>query len=663
MQMPAPSLQTYALIKSLYDEGLDFIDCYWPFTLMALPREGFFLGINEIRSRLESEYTLRMPLHTIRTVLDRAKEKKLVEKKRNLASYRLTDNGKAYLYSFETQKEVDERINQLCSNISAFLMARGITSDCATIYDQLLYFLSKHIDSVLSLFDTQSAQTVQTIHDTTQATHAHLLDYIVSLDKSKNVYFTTVQDIVFGLVLSRLFEANKFSFEWTKLEKFPTCALYLDTNYVFSLFELHHDEFAAPAVELFELLKKDNFLFRVFPFTVDEICGVLQQYLISGKMYPTTIDIASVYSVLKKKGWTKSKVRQFITRIDTELENLGIEVDLEYQINLKAYTPVSEEYRIEIAKYKPLQALPNQNHDLAAIDTIKSLRGKPIHNLKDARAFFLSSDRALCRFDLEFYGHKDSGTVGEIMYDSLLTNLLWIRDPSSSPSVKSLIGVHSRSLLINRKVWERFFTVLRELHQSRRIEDDMVAALFHENYLQIALSDLEDHQVEGIGPEFVLSEIEKASEVRTKEHQLSLLEQKTEYQAKIRAQQLELAEMLSSVREEQAEKEIQDAQRWLDHFERLRKNIMSQCTNSARNWSLGIATISTLLLTAFLSWIYLGLSAIDPHISALFTFIVGSGGMYGTWFRMRRTINTTLRRRCYTKSVSRLGLEEELSDR
>ena len=92
--------------------------------------------------------------------------------------------------------------------------------------------------------------------------------------------------------------------------------------------------------------------------------------------------------------------------------------------------------------YKGDQQLFHQNHDLFAIEKIKELRRYSIRKIEESKFFFLTSDRKLSRFNYLEMGHQSNGTICEIILDTLLTNILWLKDPRAKLSLKSIITVH-----------------------------------------------------------------------------------------------------------------------------------------------------------------------------------------------------------------------------
>ena len=74
-------IYTYALVKSLYDKGEDYIDSFWPFTIKAFSSEDITLELKAIQNKLDENDGLKIPLHPLKTILSRAKKREYLDHK------------------------------------------------------------------------------------------------------------------------------------------------------------------------------------------------------------------------------------------------------------------------------------------------------------------------------------------------------------------------------------------------------------------------------------------------------------------------------------------------------------------------------------------------------------------------------------------------------
>ena len=118
----------------------------------------------------------------------------------------------------------------------------------------------------------------------------------------------------------------------------------------------------------------------------------------------------------------------------------------------------------------------------------------------------------MAKFNFEYFGHHYDSTISEAIPDFLLTNFLWLHNPSFSSEIplKVLISAHSQYLFVSRKVWETLLKVIRELKDTSSISDDKVAALLYHGNIEEVLKDIDETECDSlITTDFVL---EKASE-------------------------------------------------------------------------------------------------------------------------------------------------------
>ncbi|GAG91453.1 unnamed protein product, partial [marine sediment metagenome] len=141
---------TYALVKSLYDQGKDYIDSFWPFTIKVFPPYKP-VNLEFIQKALKKIFDLRVPLHVLISILNRAKKRGYIDQR--IKRYKLTEGGLKYLDKFETDKEVERRINALFEDIMQSLNKQDVFLSSDQIHDVLLSFLLKNVESLIEFFN------------------------------------------------------------------------------------------------------------------------------------------------------------------------------------------------------------------------------------------------------------------------------------------------------------------------------------------------------------------------------------------------------------------------------------------------------------------------------------------------------------------------------
>lgn len=634
---------TYALVKSLYDQGEDYIDSFWPFTVKVFP-EGKPVSPEFIQEALEEKFGLRMPLHVLGTILKRASRKgHIVRKERR---YELTEEGIKYLGKFETGKEVERRINALVEDIRLSLSKQNVFLNPDEIHGVLLSFLRRNVEPLMEFFNVPTIPSGISRFEL-QGYEKHLVEYVKEAEKRKPDNFKTLQDMILGSTISVILNAKEPS-EIIEIEtrKFKHCQIYLDTNFVFCILDLDHPEFNEPAKELFNMLKEHKFEIKVFSFTVDEICAFINRYPSEASRYPLTIKVEGLYSSLKRKGWTKTDTKEFIMKVEGILPQKGITIEWESGVNLKNYIPRNEELRNLIRKYKPEQGLFGQNHDLAAIDKITELRRRSVRKIEDSKAFFLTSDAKLSKFNLLEMGHKENGTICEAILDRSLTNILWLKKPGASVSLKSIVAAHSRGLFIKKRVWDRFCEALKQLKQRGEVEDEKISTLFYHNYAEDLLREFDETEVDEITPEFILQKIEESSKLAEEREQGRIKEREKEF--------------LRRLKKKVAKREQEKDKEWLEKLEVMKENIRKLAQESAkkRTWGVRISfmvllSIPIIICAATRNWdMFRSIEGILPAISLILGLTGGLRLLEKLWRKIQsRWFNTI-----FTKKIREVGL-------
>lgn len=638
-------LYTYALTKALYDEGGSYSDAYIPFVLNVIPTDGF-VGLEEIQINLTNRHSIRVPLHVLKSMVLRSKKRGFICEYKE--KFILSEKGANYRYDLGIEKEIERKINQLLLDIVHFFAKQNIEKQAEEIDNLILNFINRNIE-YLREWLVSTDEEIYNSHQEISVRQSNvdeeiLIKYIYAAEHEKPDFYQILQDMVLGSILSIVIGSGKHpEISDIRSKEFRPCQIFLDTNFVFSLFDLNPPEFTEPAKELLGLLKSNNLDIRVFPFTLDEICKVLSGYPENASRYPATIRVNTLYSNLKVKGWTKSDVKEFIANLERRLDEEGIRIDWDKNVDLENYTPPKSEWR-KITNYKPRQELLHQNHDLAAIEMIKKIRGHAVRRIEDSKAFFLSSDGKLVRFDFVELGHRENSTLCEVLQDRLVANILWLKNPDSNVPLKAIIAAHSRNFLIDRRLWDRFNEVLKKLAMNGKVSESDISLLFYHGFIEDVLLEMDETDADEITPEFVIDEIEKVAKLY--EQETALVKQiENEY-----LQQLKQAE-------KRADEEIQ---KHIDTIRKLKEQIKKDALKSASVYANLLSTFYTLLIllgVIGLYWISTNILAIEGLCTIILSLSIGSGGIYKIWKKLRLSMRQKIFDKTYLKKLKDLGLE------
>jgi hypothetical protein len=640
----------YAIVKSLYEQGEDYIDSFRPYVLRAFPQIGKPVGLNFIQNRLEKELSLRIPLHSLKIILKRAKKMQYLEKEKG--QYMLTFEGQEYLNSLEVDNEVQRRLKELLADLKIFL-DEGLktTLSIDETNDIFISFIQKNFEYFANCFlytisDEKSLSKLNTPEKL-------ILNYIEIAENQKPDIYKTLRDVILGFIIS---SALNFEGFYDKRKKFNDCTVFFDSNLIFFLLDLYYSEFNKPSKELLNLLKQEGFDLKVFSFTIDEMCGLIQGYKDNYYLIPSTVKVDTIYHRLKKLGWTRDNVDKFIATIEDRVSDLGIQIEwVDDDVDIQHYRPAKDEYRRLIEEFKPEQPLTSQNHDLAAIEKIRKLRKHPVRKLEDSKVFFLTSDHKLCKFDFLGMGHKANGTICEVILDKFLTNILWLKNPKSKIPLTAVIAAHSQELFVKRNVWDRFYRILQDLKREKKIEDEDITMLFYHSHIEEVLVEFDDSEVDKITSEFILDEIEKTSKLKEEEEEKRLREKEKEFLEN-------LGRSISKKTEKEKDEEWSEKVRNIrkSTWESAEKNIKIKLETTAKTYSkigsLMISIFIGMLLVIPIIKLYSMYSVEFLSIITVLSFLFGGIGIMGIQ-KSHKYIENLLFKMIYKKKLKEAGLQ------
>lgn len=501
------ALVTYSLIRALYDEGRDYVDAFWPFALRVLPADKTPVLPQTVADLVQERFLLQIPTHTTRTLLERAKRRGQLVSRREQA-YALTDAGVTYLRAMETRRNVERRIAAFVEAASVFLAERREVFADRTYTQRMI---ERVIQRSNELFSFVVEKPPEDMAATFSGDEEAVLAFFRHVEAVAPTHFDTLRDLVLGSTLAGLLRRTDIA---DATRNFRPTVLYLDTNFLLSVLGLRFPVECRPALELLRLLNQNpRFSLKAFDFTLEEIFGLLRSLSREGGKYPVGVPIASLYASMKSQGWTSSRVTEFISRIDRELEVLGVDV-LSTGIRLDDLDAPDADLLSRHRIYKPEQEERGRLHDLQAIAFVAQERTREVRRVEDAEVFFLTEDTRLSNYAFIERGHRDRETISEVMPDRLLTNLLWLKDPQvlAQLPIEAVIAMHSRDLFIDKHVWLRFFGVLEELRSSGQLDDDAASVLLYDGQVHKDLAVLGAVRAHEVTDEWILQRLEDARE-------------------------------------------------------------------------------------------------------------------------------------------------------
>ena len=538
---------TYSLIKTLYEKKRDYIDTFCVFVIKVIKDKKKVI-LQDLQQSILEEYKLLIPENTLKTILIRAKKRNFINK-----DSKLTEEGVHYIEQIEDVRNVERKISELINDLRIFLNKKDLSDN--NVYIIFRDFINKNISSILEFclsYNKISSELL--IKKKITEYDQKIINYLNICNSRKPEIWKTIENIIFGSILfvsPCIIDINIAE------KKFKSTYIFMDSNFIFSILDLHRPEFCKPSKELFSLLIKFNFKLRIFDFTLEEIIRVLNRAITERKKYIKDVEVNSIYSVIVDKGWSDIDIRNKIRDIRKELQEMNIDIEFT-NINIKEYSP-DDKYISILRKYKDISSSYKINHDIAAIEQIKKIRKHERTKLEETVALFLTSDQKLSKANYEEMSHKENGTIAEVIPEILLTNILWLKDPLSFKDIPlcAVIAANSNDIFIDKRVWERFYLNLVKLKQEKKITDLDISILFYDDYFKNKLLELGEVEIEKNTEDFILNELSSAKVRIDTNMQQKIESQRKIYELNISKKDEEISELIE-VREKEKLKVLEE---------------------------------------------------------------------------------------------------------
>ncbi len=551
----------YSLIKSIYEEKKEYLDVFVPFLLNSFPDGQRECGLDILLKNLEDKFGLKVPEFTLNAIIRRATRRDYVERKEKRCF--LTEDGYSLASKIISQEKDEERkVKALIVDIESFIESKyQLALGHDKILDVLNSFIKKYQSPLVNFFNPKKQE--ENLQDKFSQNDFYLIEYIKSAKEQKPESFATLEKIFYGSIISTILLKKNIS-ETNK--NFNTTQIFFDTNFMFSVLNLHYSYIYKPAKELFELLKLNKkFQPKVFDFTIQEMVGVLKGYIKESYKYFPNVKVDSIYGNLKSQGWTVEDCIRFISKIEQKIYDLGIKIEYTGIDLNKWQIPDNGRYS-RITNYKPDQILLAQKHDIYAIEKIREIRKRPKREIENCDAFFLTSDLKLAKFNFNELVPKENTTIPEVISDRFLTTFLWLKNPNIMKELPLEIILSTQSeLLIDINLWNRFYDNLIKLKNEGTVSEEDISTLLYSHQLEQDFASITN--LEEISTDFILKEIEK-SKRKINEETMKKIEEERE---KIEA--------------EYKEKIVQKDEEYLKRINNIKENIKIKATNKAKRYT------------------------------------------------------------------------------
>lgn len=468
MEGNSDSIALYAAVKTLHKDGHDMWSAVASLTLLVVTEPA---KPTDVAIAFAEKYEIAVPQDALNTILSRLKKDGLVNYTKLEVS--LTEAGsKAQVSLNESVKKVKREYATLCEDFISYLKKRKAVSP-ETVTSAILDFIDDNIGFTSEIITAQQRKS------RAKVPASDVADYIMHLERTNTSLFDLLQNIFFGRLYLSLIKTRT---ELDKDAKFDRLTVYLDTNVLFSILDLHDEVVCRSAKELLALLKaqKEKISVAVFEPTLDEALSVLNGHAKDPNGYVEGMKVDSVHYRLRLKQVDREDILLLIETLREKIEDLGIEIvklpDLDQENVDKTVQGISA-YAFVNDQVKAVKAL---DHDATAYESVRVLRGNAkTRLLEKSKAVFVTQDRSVYLQAREESLKDNTFPIAIRPVD--IISLLWIKSLSTGEGTHSLLRNavmgYARERLINHKLWDEFVQRLGTAQKKGDISKDDVGMI------------------------------------------------------------------------------------------------------------------------------------------------------------------------------------------
>lgn len=537
-------LVSYAILSVNYSEKNNFLTNFEPFILEIIKKTNpEHISREDLQSGMKEEFGLEIPTSIIKIIC------RNLWNKGYLFSVKIHEFSDKYFYKPNFEKidsidlisksdEIVKKFDTLVISFREFIVNNFEEYDEIDLSNEKLtekidFFIKEN--NVNLVLDTKFSDKHEKDYDNYLV--ASFVQYIYENDK-KN--YTTFLNIVKGNMLSEaLYYNSSGNFE----KKFTGSKFYFDTSFIMYAMGYSGAERQLPCKELLDLLKANEAELFCFERNITEVIGILtwsKHHLNSGKDSHNTI------SYFREKGIKEEDIDLIISDLENSIESqLGIIVSPDIDYDHEDYSNVIDyngflEFLSKNISYNKDVSLDN---DVEAVGSIMRLRKrKQPTNIEDCGAIFVTTNNTLAKKTKEYFISQKNIGIPPVLTDSVITNLVWLKNPQLHPNLPSLKLVADCLAAVNPsdRLWNKYIDKLELLiASSELIDKNKIVTL---RYLPEAKKILMDKTMgdenaitEGTASEILkeiekqrLAEIDLVKEKERQKAQISIIEHKKE---------------------------------------------------------------------------------------------------------------------------------------
>lgn len=481
------ALMYTALLATIWDkEKKDTLELLSPFVICAIGTNysiGDQVNISEISDILSTKFGFNMIPHSVLEKIILRLVKKRILIKRNKTIYlhedlsELRSSTETRIYQARSQsEEVIESLRIFLNTKKHTFLKKDLTKEeVEKFFEDFLEANGYYIyTDVVNLRDTSSHESSINYH----IAHFILLEY-----EGKTVLFTYIDNIVKGLLLSKIiYGYANTNLETNHIEKFKNTCIYVDTSLILHIFGFKSEDENTAAKQMVDILKDNHVPLKCFTHNYLEVLSIIKTY--KNSIQNPSSRSGQTLEYFDALKYSTSDIERVLSTIDNYFIKHSIEiVDIPSLSGDGSSVITQDDYIASIGESELKQHLSKSlyygsnealDNDVASISSIFILRrGKTYKKIEDCKAVFLTSNRSL-----SYAVQKYNNTIPPLIINDLeLTTLLWLKNHhknSSLPTLK-LIETARLSLEPTERIRTEFYKKIEQLKSEPHVDSESAA--------------------------------------------------------------------------------------------------------------------------------------------------------------------------------------------
>jgi hypothetical protein len=515
--MGTEAITSLAILLVNWDEGKEYIDNFVPFVgqcIIALNPE--VVSAQELQEKLHRDYGLQVPQNTIKSILKKAEKKGYVQK----AGEAYVPNFEALrTLNFETKRQESLRQhNALVQKMQEFADKRYSLSLTTEASEDILFsYIRMHDIELLNCIVTGETLAEAELKMGRKQSYVvqAFVKHIYENDPECSKYLDAIVKghmLANALILPDLGNARR---------RFRHTSVYFDTPLILRALGYEGRARQTACKELFDLLKEVGAHVCCFRHTRDEVHSVLYACKMAlAEADSTRVPYGAAFHHFSHLRFTPADLELEMAMLNKNIEKLGARIEEKPEYVDKYQV---DESRLE----ETLEALVNyptgreraRIHDVDCLSAVFRLRkGQSYYTMEECCSLFVTPNNSVCRVNTEFFvgdNYVNQGAIPIAVTDYALTNILWLKRPTSAPTLprKYIVSECYAAMEPGERLWHKYLDKVKQLNERGDISEDEYyllreTQLARTELVEITMGD-EDVFVEGT-PQEILERIRQS---------------------------------------------------------------------------------------------------------------------------------------------------------